>query len=357
MDTMKVIGTRLYQWESGRKIQAIPLRGMTIDSVNFFNVGDTEAITVQPKEVGGVFIADIPNILLQSGKDIVAYSVNVSADKVETLRDCVFKVRSMAKPSDYVYTETEALNYTSLESRIAKLEKYGGTGSGAINPEAIKEAVDEYLEENPPAQGAPGKDGADGKTPVKGVDYFTPEEVQEIAEQAAQMAEVPEVNDGVTPHIGENGNWWIGDNDTGVFAGGIKGTQLANFTVEEDVQNLIIPLSDDVFNYRSLLIRASIKHTDQIYMQLRSIAGNQNIVQILHENGQVGNSSFATLVCQVDFYHQYLVTTFSTLGTYQWQSTNKYTYSNAYNRNVVADGIFIAGTVYAGSKIVVEGIR
>lgn len=35
-----------------------------------------------------------------------------------------------------------------------------------------------------PSRGAPGKDGY---TPVKGVDYFTPDEVQEIAEQAAAL--------------------------------------------------------------------------------------------------------------------------------------------------------------------------
>lgn len=29
--------------------------------------------------------------------------------------------------------------------------------------------------------------------------------------------------DGLTPHIGENGNWWIGNTDTGVLAKGIKG--------------------------------------------------------------------------------------------------------------------------------------
>lgn len=29
--------------------------------------------------------------------------------------------------------------------------------------------------------------------------------------------------DGLTPHIGENGNWWIGDTDTGISAKGVKG--------------------------------------------------------------------------------------------------------------------------------------
>jgi hypothetical protein len=57
---------------------------------------------------------------------------------------------------------------------------------GGIDTETIKEAVNDFLAENPPAQGEPGK------TPVKGEDYFTPEEVQEIAEQAAEMVEVPD---------------------------------------------------------------------------------------------------------------------------------------------------------------------
>lgn len=30
-------------------------------------------------------------------------------------------------------------------------------------------------------------------------------------------------DDGITPHIGENGNWYIGDTDTGVKAQGEKG--------------------------------------------------------------------------------------------------------------------------------------
>jgi hypothetical protein len=34
--------------------------------------------------------------------------------------------------------------------------------------------------------------------------------------------------DGITPHIGENGNWWIGTTDTGVHAQGEKGEQGEN---------------------------------------------------------------------------------------------------------------------------------
>ena len=31
-------------------------------------------------------------------------------------------------------------------------------------------------------------------------------------------------SDGITPHIGENGNWWIGMTDTKIKAQGAKGT-------------------------------------------------------------------------------------------------------------------------------------
>lgn len=34
--------------------------------------------------------------------------------------------------------------------------------------------------------------------------------------------------DGLTPHIGENGNWWIGDTDTGISVKGVKGDTGAN---------------------------------------------------------------------------------------------------------------------------------
>lgn len=33
----------------------------------------------------------------------------------------------------------------------------------------------------------------------------------------------PRGDDGITPHIGENGNWYIGDTDTGVKAEGPRG--------------------------------------------------------------------------------------------------------------------------------------
>ena len=52
------------------------------------------------------------------------------------------------------------------------------------------------------ADGAPGKDGAkgaDGKTPVKGVDYFTPAEVEQVAQEAAGKVNGSDIKVTFTP--------------------------------------------------------------------------------------------------------------------------------------------------------------
>lgn len=49
------------------------------------------------------------------------------------------------------------------------------------------------------ADGAPGKDGADGKTPVKGVDYFTTEEVEQVAQEAAGKVNGSDIKVTFTP--------------------------------------------------------------------------------------------------------------------------------------------------------------
>ena len=45
-------------------------------------------------------------------------------------------------------------------------------------------------------RGPEGLDGADGKTPVKGVDYMTPQELEDIAREAAELVKVPEAPSG-----------------------------------------------------------------------------------------------------------------------------------------------------------------
>lgn len=54
----------------------------------------------------------------------------------------------------------------------------------------------------------------DEKRFVKSVNGITPDENGNVEVQAS----ADEPKDGITPHIGDNGNWWIGKEDTGVSA-------------------------------------------------------------------------------------------------------------------------------------------
>lgn len=203
----------------------------------------------------------------------------------------------------------------------------GASGGGGIDHKAIKEAVDKYLEENPPAQGEPGKDGY---TPVKGEDYFTPEEIQEIAEQAAQMVEVPTGEDRVL---------------------------LADFTAEEDVTSPVIPLADNVCNYKSILIYATIKCSGQLWLSMTKRTNTADFVTIVHQNTHLSDSSFKTLACKIDFYHSYFFSTYTVLQSYQWQTSAQYTYSNNFNRTKIFDSLSLGCTVYTGTRIIVEGVK
>ena len=104
-------------------------------------------------------------------------------------------------------------------------------GMAAVNPVTVSLPV--------PADGENGEDGTDGG-------YYTPS-VETVTENSfkisftASKADMPYVADvtitlpaakdgedgedgvdGVTPHIGENGNWWVGDTDTGKNAAKVK---------------------------------------------------------------------------------------------------------------------------------------
>lgn len=80
------------------------------------------------------------------------------------------------------------LTTEAKDSLVAAINEAMTKGGGEIDPEAVQQIVDEYLAKNPPS------DGEDGK-------------------------------DGITPTIGDNGNWYLGETDTGKPSRGEPGPQ------------------------------------------------------------------------------------------------------------------------------------
>ena len=247
--------SELWQWDTGRKL--------TVDAdcsqVHFSNKVFGRSIDVDV--VDGVSI--IPDILLQTDKELTAWAFVGTTENGYTKISKVFKVNRRNKPADYVFTPPDQTSLEEIKEKVEYLES-------VQDPDAIKNAVEDYLEQNPVeapvksvngqtgevkltagdvgaisqddlqeatnealaqakasgefdgqqgqkgdkgepgprgekgeqgepgpagpagADGQPGEPGADGKTPIKGTDYFTEADKQEIAEAAAGLVKVPE---------------------------------------------------------------------------------------------------------------------------------------------------------------------
>lgn len=98
----------LFQWDINRQIEVSdPL----IDEIHFSNSKAEDSLVVEVKEQGGKRLANIPNILLQEDWPIRVYGY---ADGQYTKQMITLKVNPRSKPADYIYTETELLDYKEL---------------------------------------------------------------------------------------------------------------------------------------------------------------------------------------------------------------------------------------------------
>lgn len=130
--------------------------------------------------IRGFLIEDALSIRASFVSSVQLYKYSVRSD------GSVFREISKI-PSVYNTTGTSVDDTMSQAAITKELNKK--LGSDEL-PNAVNEALT-LAKESGEFDGADGKNGSDGK-------------------------------DGITPHIGENGNWWIGDTDIGVKAGGAE---------------------------------------------------------------------------------------------------------------------------------------
>lgn len=159
----------LWQWDLNRRVVV----DLDCQEVHFSNTVTEKALVTAVYEEAGQRYANIPNILLQEALPVSVYAYVEGESECFTQYASTIKVKARKQPEDYIYTETEILQYSALAARVEALEKNGG-GSG-------------------------GDAGADG----------------------------------ITPHIGTNGNWFLGDTDTGVKAQGPKGDPGSDYILTE----------------------------------------------------------------------------------------------------------------------------
>ena len=171
--------SHFYQWDIDRKLI---VEDASISEVHFCNQTDNYSLVCKTYIEDGLNLVNVPNILLQNDWRINVYAYDTNYTKFSER----FDVIQRCKPEDYVYTETEILNYNTLSDRIDAVDKN------------IGETIDNYLAEH-----------------LNNIETV----VNEALTQAKESGEF----DGITPTIGDNGNWYLGDTDTNKPSRGPKG--------------------------------------------------------------------------------------------------------------------------------------
>jgi hypothetical protein len=234
----------LWQWDTGRRLRV----GSGVEQIHYQNRALGGSVDV---DVGTDGTAIIPDELLQDCHTLTAYAYVTDDTGAYTMVQQDFAVHKRAKPAGYVYTPTDQMTLRTIQRQIgdladltteekanlvAAINEAARTGGGAgsmdlrvsdgyiqystdggstwtnlIAMADLKGAKGDTGATGPagpqgPA-GAPGKDGADGKPGAAGAD-------------------------GVTPHIGDNGNWYIGDDDTGKPSRGEQGPGAEVFYID-----------------------------------------------------------------------------------------------------------------------------
>ena len=142
---------KFYQWDLDRQLV---IDDPTVTQVHFCNRTDDFSLVCEVYQQDGLNLVNVPNILLQEDWRINVYAYDVNYTKYSE----TFEVERKSKPENYVYTETEILNYETLAEKIKQIDT------------DIGQSVEDYLTENP--------------VTVDLSDYYTKEEVD---------AKIPEI--------------------------------------------------------------------------------------------------------------------------------------------------------------------
>lgn len=217
--------SELWQWDTGRTLAV----DADCSQAHFSNKVFGRSIDVDV--IDGVAI--IPDFLLQADKDLNVWAFVGTAENGYTKISKTFKVNRRNKPADYVFTPTDQTTLAELSGRLDRIEE-------SQDPDAIKNAVEDYLTKNPveiQVQSVNGQTGAVELT-AEDVGAISQYDLQEATNEALAQAKASGEfdgadgqdgqdgapgKDGITPTIGDNGNWYLGDTDTGKTSRGDTG--------------------------------------------------------------------------------------------------------------------------------------
>lgn len=210
----------LWQWDTGRTLSV----DADCSQVHFSNNVFGRSIDVDVAD--GVAI--IPDVLLQTDKDLNVWAFVGKAENGYTKISKTFKVNRRNKPADYVFTPPEQTTIAEIAAIAQSVRDDADAGlfDGAQGPEGPIGPVGPKGEQG--AQGEKGDIGPQGPKGDKGDEGPQGPQGETGPQGPAGPAGAPGKDgtngaDGITPSIGDNGNWYLGTTDTGKTSRGEKG--------------------------------------------------------------------------------------------------------------------------------------
>ena len=210
----------LWQWDTGRTLAV----DADCSQVHFSNKVFGRSIDVDV--VDGA--ATIPDILLQTDKDLNVWAFVGTAENGYTKISKTFKVNRRNKPADYVFTPVEQTTIAEIAAIAQSVRDDADAGrfDGAQGPEGPIGPVGPKGEHG--VQGEKGDVGPKGPKGDKGDSGPQGPHGEPGPQGPAGPAGAPGKDgtngaDGITPSIGNNGNWYLGATDTGKPSRGEKG--------------------------------------------------------------------------------------------------------------------------------------
>ena len=184
--------SELWQWDTGRTL----IVDADCSQVHFSNKVFGRSIDVD----ASYGVAIIPDILLQTDKDLIVWAFVGTAENGYTKISKTFKVNRRNKPADYVFTPPDQTTLEQIQEKIDYLESIQ-------DPDAIKNAVNDYLEQNPveaPVQSVNGKTGA-VKLNAIDVGAISQDNLQDATDKALAQAKASGEFDGADGAPGPQG--------------------------------------------------------------------------------------------------------------------------------------------------------
>ena len=259
----------LWQWDTGRRVKITD--GVGVKQIHYQKRYFGCSVDV---DVGTDGTAIIPDELLQDWHTLTAYAYVTDDTGAYTMVQQDFAVYKRAKPADYVYTPTDQMTLQAIQRQIgdladlttaakdtlvAAINEAARTGGGGGSMDLrVADGYIQYSRDSgtmwqnlialadlkgakgdkgePGAKGEPGEKGDTGAQGVKGDTGATgpvgpqgpagvPGKDGADGKPGTAGADGAKGADGITPHIGDNGNWYLGATDTGKPSRGATGSK------------------------------------------------------------------------------------------------------------------------------------